>query len=199
MVVKSATKKKLMDLGCPELMAHMWANDMRWNNINLMNFDDIMSVFSPPVEVWDKGGLYWSMQWQALDKFLPTGAARGKFIYDIVRTIRENELERVGRKMLFLEDALANVSDYPEGYRDEPFIADYLPSWCKNCDAFEPLIDGFCKTCETRVEQIIGMRDYMQKIEAFGMIPDGSPYSYLREDSQNFMNWLSVNPFEVKQ
>ena len=192
-VVKAATKKKLMDLGCPETLAHWWAYGRMWNNIILMNFDDIMSVFSKPPEVWDKGGLYWSMQWQALDKFLPTGVARGKFIYDIVRTIRENELERVGRKMLFLEDALANVYN-----RDEPFIADYPPSWCENCDAHEPLIDGFCKTCETRVEQIIGMRDYMQKIEAFGMIPVGSRYSYLREDSQNFMNWRNKNPFEIK-
>ncbi len=178
MVVKSATKKKLMGLGCPEPLAHRWANDNKWNDIVLMNFDDIRSAL---------GGVA-----------LPSKKEYGEFIYDLVRTIRENELERVGRRVLFLEEALANILDYPEGYRDEPFIADYPPHRCDNCHAYEPLIDGFCNTCEPTVEQIIDMRDYMQKIEAFGMIPDGSPYSYLREDSQNFMNWINENPFEVK-
>ena len=37
MVVKAATKKKLMDLGCPEAWADEWANDRLW-------YKDIISM-----------------------------------------------------------------------------------------------------------------------------------------------------------
>jgi len=140
MVVKAATKKKLMDLGCPEIMAHKWADDRKWGIIVLMNFDDIMSIFSKRPQY-----------------IYPKGVVREKDIYDIVREIRENELNRL---------------------HNNP------PAWTK--------------------KEFYGFRDdlreeYIKKVEAFGMIPVGSRYSYLRVDSQNFMNWINENPFEVKQ
>jgi hypothetical protein len=171
MVVKSATKKKLMDLGCPEPLAHKWADDRKWHHIREMNFDDIMSIF-------------------------PYTSAES--IYEIVMTIRENELKRVGQMEEMDLNALAAILNYPEDYRNEPFIADYPPSWCDNCNAYEPLIDGYCQTCEPSIAHLRETMDYRQKIGAFGMIPNGSPYSYLLVNSQNFMNWLSENPFRIK-
>ena len=137
MVVKAATKKKLMDLGCPEPLAHRWANDNRWSDIVLMNFDDIMSIFSKQTQY-----------------IYPKGVVREKDIYDIVREIRENELNRL---------------------HNNP------PASIKSIKFF------------------LRREEYIKKVEAFGMIPAGSRYSYLREDSQNFMNWINENPFEVKQ
>ena len=190
MVVKSATKKKLMDLGCPEYMAHRWADDRIWyEDIVPMNFDDIMGI-SPYYLSFEQG---WRHGLAAMDKI-----EYSKYIYDIVETMRENELDRATKHLERDENTLIQVVDYPED-RDEPFVADYPPSWCVNCEALEPLIDGFCQTCELFVDQVEWDKIYIQTIENFGMIPLDSPYSYLREDIQNFMNWFNVNPFEVKQ
>ena len=156
MVVKAATKKKLMDLGCPALNAHRWANDRMWyEDIVPMNFDDIMSLF--PRGYPNKRLMH-----------LYRGAAKGdairyvKYIYEMVRTIRENELVR--------------VAQIEKKYRDD---------------------EGGGDVYETRAR--MSRAEYRKVMENFGMIPLGSPYSYLREDSQNFMNWINENPFEVKQ
>jgi len=88
MVVKAATKKKLMDLGCPEYMAHRWANGRIWyEDIVPMNFDDIMGI-SPYYHriAARRQGL------AAMDKI-----EYSKYIYDIVKTIRENELVRIAQ------------------------------------------------------------------------------------------------------
>ncbi len=144
MVVKAATKKKLMDLGCPEIMAHKWADGRKWNIIVLMNFDDIMSIFSDSPY----------LPWAKYSKLLPKGVVREKYIYDIVRKMRENELDKV--------------------------------------IGMDPLRLPFPRS------RTGTMAEYIKMIENFGRIPAGSPYSYLREDSQNFMNWINENPFEVK-
>lgn len=42
MVVKSATKKRLMDLGLHEAYAHLWANDIRMDELVQMNLEETM-------------------------------------------------------------------------------------------------------------------------------------------------------------
>ena len=44
MVVKSATKKKLIDLGVPENFAHALANDRKWDEVKVLNAQDIAQV-----------------------------------------------------------------------------------------------------------------------------------------------------------
>ena len=44
MVVKSATKKKLIDLGVPENFAHALANDRKWDEVKVLNAQDIAKV-----------------------------------------------------------------------------------------------------------------------------------------------------------
>ena len=41
MVVKSATKKKLMDLGIAENFAHMLADDRKWDDVKVMTQNDV--------------------------------------------------------------------------------------------------------------------------------------------------------------
>ena len=80
MVVKATTKKKLLDLGCPQYLAHRWADDRNWyTDIVPMNFDDIM----------DEGGLF-KRKFNANLTTVEIG-----IIYDIVKAIRENELDRM--------------------------------------------------------------------------------------------------------
>ena len=44
MVVKSATKKKLIDLGVPENFAHALANDRKWDEVKVLSAQDIAQV-----------------------------------------------------------------------------------------------------------------------------------------------------------
>jgi len=44
MVVKSATKKKLMDLGIAENFAHTLANDRKWDDVKVLSAQDIAQV-----------------------------------------------------------------------------------------------------------------------------------------------------------
>jgi len=46
MVVKSATKKKLMDIGIPEGMAHYMADDMRYDAIKSMTWDEFLGKYA---------------------------------------------------------------------------------------------------------------------------------------------------------
>ena len=144
MVGKASTKKKLMDLGCPEGWADEWANDRLWyKDIISMNFDDIMNMI---LYEWKQGPTYldfFGYSWTDNDAII-------RPIYEVVTKMRENELGKRG--------------------------------WVTPTAG------------QKRV-----MAEYTTLIENFGRIPAGSPYSYLREDSQNFMNWININPLEVKQ
>ena len=44
MVVKSATKKKLMDLGIAENFAHTLANDRKWDDVKVLSAQDIAQI-----------------------------------------------------------------------------------------------------------------------------------------------------------
>ncbi|MDP6232874.1 MAG: hypothetical protein QF839_01690 [Candidatus Poseidoniaceae archaeon] len=44
MVVKSATKKKLIDLGVPENFAHALANDRKWDEVKVLSAQDIAKI-----------------------------------------------------------------------------------------------------------------------------------------------------------
>ena len=44
MVVKSATKKKLMDLGIDENFAHALADDRKWDDVKVMAQADIAKI-----------------------------------------------------------------------------------------------------------------------------------------------------------
>ena len=44
MVVKSATKKKLMDLGIEETFAHALADDRKWDDVKVMTANDIAQI-----------------------------------------------------------------------------------------------------------------------------------------------------------
>ena len=44
MVVKSATKKKLMDLGIDENFAHALADDRKWDDVKVMVQADIAKI-----------------------------------------------------------------------------------------------------------------------------------------------------------
>ncbi len=44
MVVKSATKKKLMDLGFSESMSHTLADDRKWDDVKIMSPDQIYDI-----------------------------------------------------------------------------------------------------------------------------------------------------------
>lgn len=46
MVVKSATKKKLMDLGVPEPAAHILSNDRKWDDVKQLQLVDLPFVLS---------------------------------------------------------------------------------------------------------------------------------------------------------
>ena len=149
MVVKASTKKRLMDLGCPRRVAHVWADDRRWyKDIVPMNFDDIMNIFMKPTPTVF---IVQDNRVMALDENM------GEYIYEIVEKIRENELDRV-----ITENSLVEVFGWPE-------------------------IDG-----------VVGAEKYIEMLENFGQIPAGSPYSYLREKTQNFINWNSL-PWGDKQ
>ena len=65
MVVKSATKKKLMDLGFNEPMAHTLADDRRWDDVKNMSPDQIYEIiqnhvghmrYADKVALWRKLG-----------------------------------------------------------------------------------------------------------------------------------------------
>lgn len=65
MVVKSATKKKLMDLGFNEPMANTMANDRRWDDVKNMSPDQIYEIiqnhvghmrYADKVALWRKLG-----------------------------------------------------------------------------------------------------------------------------------------------
>ena len=45
MVVKSATKKKLMDLGIAENFAHTLANDRKWDDVKVLSAQDIAQIW----------------------------------------------------------------------------------------------------------------------------------------------------------
>lgn len=47
MVVKSASKKKLMDLGVSEAVAHILANDRKWDDIELLSQAEINTLLAP--------------------------------------------------------------------------------------------------------------------------------------------------------
>ena len=44
MVVKSATKKKLMDLGIAENFAHTLANDRKWDDVKILTAQEIAQI-----------------------------------------------------------------------------------------------------------------------------------------------------------
>ena len=44
MVVKSATKKKLMDLGIAEEYAHRLADDRKWDNVKVLTAGEIAQI-----------------------------------------------------------------------------------------------------------------------------------------------------------
>ena len=44
MVVKSATKKKLMDLGVTENFAHTLADDRKWDNVKILSREEIAKI-----------------------------------------------------------------------------------------------------------------------------------------------------------
>ena len=44
MVVKSATKKKLMDLGIAENFAHVLADDRKWDDVKIMTAQQIAQI-----------------------------------------------------------------------------------------------------------------------------------------------------------
>ena len=47
MVVKSATKKRLMDLGFPEYMAHTLADDRKWDEVKYLIFEEVWYITWP--------------------------------------------------------------------------------------------------------------------------------------------------------
>ena len=44
MVVKSATKKKLMDMGVPEEYAHQLADDRKWDDVKQLTAGEIAQI-----------------------------------------------------------------------------------------------------------------------------------------------------------
>ena len=44
MVVKSATKKKLMDLGIDENFAHILADDRKWDDVKILPAENIAQI-----------------------------------------------------------------------------------------------------------------------------------------------------------
>ena len=46
MVVKSATKKKLMDLGIEEEYAHKLADDKKWDDVKVLTSSQIAQILS---------------------------------------------------------------------------------------------------------------------------------------------------------
>lgn len=53
MVVKSATKKKLMDLGFSDAIAHKLADDRKWEDIRDMSPDEIYEIIGNNYRDWD--------------------------------------------------------------------------------------------------------------------------------------------------
>ena len=53
MVVKSATKKKLLDLGFSDAIAHKLADDRKWEDIRDMSPDDIYEIIRNNYRDWD--------------------------------------------------------------------------------------------------------------------------------------------------
>ena len=54
MVVKSATKKKLQDLGVPDTFAHALANDRKWDDVKVLGVQDIAQVCETDSETAEK-------------------------------------------------------------------------------------------------------------------------------------------------
>ena len=50
MVVKSASKKKLIDLGFTNSMAHLLANDRKWDDIKDMSPEEIYEIIKIDLE-----------------------------------------------------------------------------------------------------------------------------------------------------
>lgn len=53
MVVKSATKKKLIDLGISDAIAHKLADDRKWDDVKDMSPDDIYEIIRNNYRDWD--------------------------------------------------------------------------------------------------------------------------------------------------
>lgn len=54
MVVKSATKKKLQDLGVPDTFAHALANDRKWDDVKVLGVQDIAQICETDSETAEK-------------------------------------------------------------------------------------------------------------------------------------------------
>jgi hypothetical protein len=81
MVVKSATKKRLMDLGIPEYMAHTLADNRKWDDVKYLTFEEV-----------------WNITWPILFLQLGLGGSEGdiqnqvkgkKMLYDMLIKIKQ--------------------------------------------------------------------------------------------------------------
>jgi len=87
MVVKSATKKKLMDLGFPQGAAHTLADDRKWDAVKMLTFEEVYAL------TWiyfvNKDGVRgWG------DLSLDEMKSSKKRLYDIMQNAKEIILKR---------------------------------------------------------------------------------------------------------
>lgn len=79
MVVKSATKKKLMDLGVSEEHAHELAWERKWDDIKVLSPRNLLTILFGS-KGWNHGVEHWSNKNPNLDSRYPLGVTNDKHL-----------------------------------------------------------------------------------------------------------------------
>jgi len=169
MVVKSATKKKLMDLGIEETFAHALADDRKWDDVKVMTANDIAQICETDSE--QAGNIHATIVSATVkgregdaDASGPITKVRLSKRRTRTKTVADMESYDYDRKMRSLEDALADDPVYQSlrGAADDAgstrFTNRILAELTKACHA-----RGKKKLTKTEAKKIIA-----ESIEALG-------------------------------
>jgi len=133
MVVKSATKKKLMDLGFPQGAAHTLADDRKWDAVKMLTFEEVYAL------TW-----VWFLDNSRID-MLDEMKGSKKRLYDIMQNAKEIILKRYSYHVenkfkVWLQDLedmgqLGDAENVEEWKREEKMAymmqIDRIDSWWK--------------------------------------------------------------------
>jgi len=125
MVVKVVTKKKLIDVGFPEPLAHAMANDMKWYELMTQDFQGILNqlTINNPYSQYDEftdgreRSIVVGGRWSGFVYTLPE-------LYQIIQNARESEITRVRQELARyrkLKAALRELQDWGAIPPNSPF------------------------------------------------------------------------------
>lgn len=112
MVVKSATKKRLMDLGFPEFMAHTLADDRKWDEVKYLTFEEVWNITWPVFFVMGQfDGYEGDIQNQVKGK---------KMLYDMLIKIKQKIINNlwIYESWVLDRDEKIKILQPPDGLRN---------------------------------------------------------------------------------